>query len=709
VLITLLSVQFLFLEMLLIRWISTEVRVLAYLQNSVLVACFLGLGLGSRNSREPARMLPAMLSLLLLTFVIEDPLSWHVGEALTQGMAAFQDTVVWQNTGQFGPGYEYLKVALVGFSLFATLILLSAVVVAFAPFGQLLGRWMDECPRPIAAYSANILGSLIGIALFDVLTVGGTPPLVWLCIASAGTAGFVLLGDDKKLIKGVAVVVALALPVLPYTQQPDTRTLWSPYQKLSVSKLMVRSDLAKKDIECGTTVRVNDVGYMVMIDVSPTAESGPRDLFDPEMIPKSHYTMPYRLIGQRDDVLVVGSGAGNDVAATLAAGAKHVDAVEIDPTIVALGTELHPNKPYSDPKVTLTVDDARAFFRRDTGPYDLVWFGLLDSHTNPSAYTNVRLDHFVYTKESFADVKGLLKDDGIVVLFFEPIRPWIVDRLALGLRDTFGTDPLGFRVPMMNQCLGWGGMMMIAGSEAALAKIEQRVAENRDLGNEVTLMSDWEYDSWPITDDWPYLYLEYPSIPSFYLLVAVCCALLGLGLRRRLFQPGEDVNAPMMLLGCGFMLLEVAGVSRAALLFGSTWTVSAYIVGAILAMILLANLTASLKQFDPWRWPLWGLIATILALAFVPIAWLAALPVAARIVIGAAFFSVPVYFSGLIFVHLWAAAERKDLALGSNILGSLVGGIASTLSMIVGFLGITMMTLGVYLLAFLVARKRELG
>jgi len=31
------------------------------------------------------------------------------------------------------------------------------------------------------------------------------------------------------------------------------------------------------------------------------------------------------------------------------------------------------------------------------------------------------------------------------------------------------------------------------------------------------------------------------------------------------------------------MLLEVSGVSRAALLFGTTWVVNAYVVGAILA------------------------------------------------------------------------------------------------------------------------------
>ena len=42
------SVSFLvlFLELVLIRWIGTEIRIFAYLGNLVLVVCFFGVGLG---------------------------------------------------------------------------------------------------------------------------------------------------------------------------------------------------------------------------------------------------------------------------------------------------------------------------------------------------------------------------------------------------------------------------------------------------------------------------------------------------------------------------------------------------------------------------------------------------------------------------------------------------------------------------------------
>jgi hypothetical protein len=147
-------------------------------------------------------------------------------------------------------------------------------------------------------------------------------------------------------------------------------------------------------------------------------------------------------------------------------------------------------------------------------------------------------------------------------------------------------------------------------------------------------------------------------------------------------------------------------VNRAALLFGTTWVVNAYVVGAVLAMVLLANLVASRVRFDPAGWPFAGLVVSLLLLGLVPITALAALPTAARIVAGGAFIALPVFFSGLVFVSVWAASPRRDLALGSNLLGSLLGGLLSMLSMVIGFRALTFLTLAIYLGALLLLRRR---
>ena len=109
------------------------------------------------------------------------------------------------------------------------------------------------------------------------------------------------------------------------------------------------------------------------------------------------------------------SGAPASAAAALRHGASHVDAVEIDPLISTVGTRLHPEHPYSSPKVHLITNDARNYLRKCQDKYDVIIFGLLDSHTEFSGYSNMRVDNYVYTEESFRDARRLLNKDGILV------------------------------------------------------------------------------------------------------------------------------------------------------------------------------------------------------------------------------------------------------------------------------------------------------
>ena len=103
--------------------------------------------------------------------------------------------------------------------------------------------------------------------------------------------------------------------------------LWSPYYKITVSQE-----------GADTVVEVNNIFHQSMAPVEQ------KEYF---------YQWPYTVFGDTfDDVLILGAGSGTDVAAALRHGAKHVDAVEIDPVIIRLGREHHPDQPYSDPRVT---------------------------------------------------------------------------------------------------------------------------------------------------------------------------------------------------------------------------------------------------------------------------------------------------------------------------------------------------------------------
>jgi hypothetical protein len=199
------------------------------------------------------------------------------------------------------------------------------------------------------------------------------------------------------------------------------------------------------------------------------------------------------------------------------------------------------------------------------------------------------------------------------------------------------------------------------------------------------------------TDDWPYLYLPRRAVPKFHLVVGAAGLMLAAILKKRLFKPQEPAHVAMVLLGAGFMLLEVTAVSRAALLYGTTWKVNGYVVAAILSMALLANLVAVWLRPPVTGWPFVGLMLAILAIALVPTPWLASLPLGVRIAAGGAFLALPVFFSGVVFVQEWAAEPKRAAALGSNLIGSLLGGVASMLSMAIGFQALAFLTLAIYL------------
>src|SRR5204863_1011613 len=129
--------------------------------------------------------------------------------------------------------------------------------------------------------------------------------------------------------------------------------------------LEVSSASDGRRVRCGTVIRVNNVGYQLLLDLDPARMAAAPEKYPSAEIRTSHYVLPYELVGTRERVLVVGAGAGNDVAAALRAGARTVKAVEIDPVILEWGRERHPNAPYRSDRVTVSVDDARAFFRRD--------------------------------------------------------------------------------------------------------------------------------------------------------------------------------------------------------------------------------------------------------------------------------------------------------------------------------------------------------
>lgn len=700
----LISVVGLFLELMLIRWIGTEVRIFAYLQNTVLVVCFLGLGMGCFTCRQPVTARDVLLPWLLLTVLFAIPTTHSVFRSTSELLSVLGDLPIWYQEVSTDP---WRTTSHVGLGLALTFCLMAVLWEIFLPVGRILGRLFDDHPHVIWAYSVNVAGSLVGIGLFALASAFYLPPTAW--VVTAGAALLPFLGRGRERLVNLTLLAAIAVGTWVASLEADAeQVVWSPYQKLVLQHTANRHPALPGEY----LIKVNNVGYQGMLDLSPEGLQK-NDLVPPELRGLSQYDLPMRFHPRAERVLVVGAGSGNDVAGALRGGAQHVTAVEIDPAVIAMGRLRHPERPYDSPNVRVVLDDARSFFATTAEKYDVVIFGLLDSHTT-TAMTNARLDHYVYTRESLARARDLLVDGGIMVLSFEAQKPYIADRMARALKESFGRDPIAFRVPSSGA--GWGGVLFITGDPDTLRTAldgDQRLArqvETWQAANPLPLAG-----TTPVTtDDWPYIYLEDRRIPTLYLLLAVLLiALLGYA-RHRLKSPALGLrfwsrsNWHFFFLGAAFMLLEVQNISKASVVLGNTWQVNAVIIAGILCMILLANLIVAAWPRVPLPPVAAGLIATCVALYFFDLSRLAFLPDVTKAVLVGTLTTLPMLFSGIIFIDSFTRVARKDQALGANLIGALVGGLLQSVTFVTGIKALLLVVAGLYLLAMLTRPRGRL-
>lgn len=721
----LVSVLGLFLELLLIRWVSTEIRIFAYLQNTILVVCFLGLGMGCWDSgRRPFVLRDVLMPLAILVGLLAVPTTRVALGEISTLLNAFEDMEVWGSNAKIG--WERFLHPLAGLVL--TFMLLVLVWDIFVPFGRLLGRLLADHPRTIWAYSVNVAGSLVGIWLFVALSALDLPPVAWFAAVAALSLYFVGREKRAKALEFALLAAIVVAAGLAGWEAGALDSHWSPYQKLvtyATSELTEsrQSEQTSWDQLKGQrhfhyprggqyVIMVNNFGYQNMIDLDPDRVARDPEKFHPAMRGYSQYDIPARFHPRHEKVLIVGAGSGNDVAGALRNGAREVVAVEIDPVIIQLGKQHHPEKPYDDPRVRIVNDDARSYFATSPDKFDVIVFGLLDSHTT-TAMTNARLDHYVYTRESLQHAASLLNPGGVVVLSFWSQKSFITDRMATALAEVFGHQPLTFTLP--TSAYGWGGMQFVTGDQSTVAKQLAADAHLRDL------VEEWQKAD-PIsfagatrvsTDDWPYLYLEGPRIPVLYGLLAGLLVLLFL---RGIRQLGHGAIAcewdrqswHFFFLGAAFMLLEVQNVSKAAVVLGNTWVVNAVIISGILAMVLLANAVAAAWPRLPVGVAYVGLVGSCLGLYFLDLSRLAFLPYVSKATIVGGLTSLPMLFSGIVFIRSFAIADRKDVALGANLFGSLVGGLLQTMTFVVGIKALLVVVAALYLLA-LMTRGRNMA
>ena len=710
----LVSFLILFFELAAIRWFAATVVFLTFFTNLVLLASFLGMSAGLLTARRPQNLVQTALPVAMLAFAaaIATHLLYSQWAALTVSLG---DQLTSPQFIYFGAEYRpadpsrwVVPMWAVGGAFFAV------IALAFVGLGQVMGRAFNAIPNRVTAYSVDVLGSLTGIAAFAAVSYLQAPPTVWFVPIVALMLHFAGWRSPVQIAAAAAVLVLVGIGSHGLLVHGDV--FWSPYYKVAYAP---RSG----------AISTNDIGHQVMVRIDRQA---------------SAYLVPYLL--NRDaggapfeDVVVIGAGSGNDVAAALRAGAKRVDAVEIDPRINELGRRLHPNQPYSDARVAVHLDDGRSFVRNTERKYDLAVYAVVDSLVLHSGYSSLRLESFLFTPEAFADVKRTLKPGGVFVMYNYYRQGWVVGRLARMAEDVFGTKPLVLSLPhrpsirpqdSQQDAFTW---LLVGADSGRLEAIRAKFAQAESFWlygepakteaingfRRLAPAEHWnklapvQVDAAGIellpSDDWPQLYLRSREIPwapigQGMLAVAVLAAAILLAfapLRRA--RP----NWQMFFLGAGFMLLETKGVVHMALLFGGTWVVNSVVFFAILVMILGANLYVI--KVGPRRLaPYYALlVVALLVNTLVPMNAFLSLSPVARVIGSCLVVFVPVFFAGVIFAAAFRESRQPDADFGWNVAGIVVGGLSEHLSLVLGFNYLLLVALAYYLLSLAFGARRH--
>jgi hypothetical protein len=311
----------------------------------------------------------------------------------------------------------------------------------------------------------------------------------------------------------------------------------------------------------------------------------------------------------------------------------------------------------------------------------------------------------MFTEESFRAVRHVLRPGGVLVIYNYFREPWLVDRLANTAAVAFGEEPLVHVHPAKDQL----GVIVVGPRLRTLVKYPDPPSEVKAYNQGPPLAPPVRHTRdrsvVPATDNWPFLYMREPSLPSHYtsvlgivLLVSALSVfgVVGGAVRRWSWE--------FFFLGAGFMLLETKSIIQFALLWGSTWVVASLTIASVLVMALLANWTVAHVEVRRPRLVGAVLLALLAVNYFVPVGTIA---IGSRLIESLVYsllvFS-PIFCAGLLFGSSIKRSADVTVDYGANLLGSMVGGVAEYLSLLMGFQFLLILVGGFYIAALATRR-----
>jgi len=671
----------LYLELMIIRLHSSFFQLFSFFKNVSLLSCLLGLGIGYLFGHKKINSLKWVFPLLTLQitfmYLIKDtPITNLLQNPISEQWAMGQENA--QTIFQFLLIYS-----------FVIIIFLSNAVI-FVPLGHLVSRLMYGQDK-LKSYSWNLIGSLSGIILFSAMSFIWSPPSLWILVGFFIFIVFVRKTLLEISIPFISTLVLLFIILIP--KDLSKQEIYSPYQLIS---LQHNYSPQSPTID----VMVSNTWFQTPYDVTGNTEYNPAPL-------AANYKAPYDIRSKiPKKILIVGSGTGNDTAYALEKGVSQIDAVEIDPAIIHIGKKYHPQRPYQSDKVNVIQNDARNFIQHTQNKYDLIVYGLLDSHSSLSGKGGIRLDSYVYTVESFKEARKTLTDDGYLSLSFNLSEEALGLKIFAMLTKAFdGKEPLvishykqdtdKFRMQPYAFIIG--------------KKIDKNfIIENPNVSSVTFFQNKLKLSKIDIsTDNWPFFYMPQKVWPKSYIFIIFLIFVSSFFFIHRTSPISRNNFSPVcFFLGAGFMLVETKGITELALVYGSTWFVVSIVIAFVLIMAYLANLLV-INNTKIKLWVIYAFILFTISLGyFFTLIDHGTFSSITQKILTPTMLTLPMFFSGLAFSKQLSTEKTISIALSSNILGAIFGGLLEYNAMYFGYRSLYVLGFVMYMSAFIFSKRK---
>jgi hypothetical protein len=344
-------------------------------------------------------------------------------------------------------GNSSLQLAAVG----QLIIICLGLYVSFLPIGMyvsaLFSRRADDINR---LYFSDLAGAALACLMVVPLIARFGPISIIFGVAVALLAvGIYLSGTTSRVALGAGVVTMILLAVMAVSpgRAPEIRTEESkglrPDTATSASEWSALFRVDALELPLNTILFHDGIWGSAIWPWDGNPSSLTR--FDTD-----DRSVPFAALGDPPErVLIIGAAGGNEIQAALHFGAKHIDAVELNPATAKLLRGQYAE--YAGdvtrrPEVNYVVGDGRSYLAKSDDKYDLIWFVAPDSYAAANAASSgafVLSESYLYTTEMVQESVKHLTDRGMAVYQFGEKdyanRPNRTARLAVTARDAYGS------------------------------------------------------------------------------------------------------------------------------------------------------------------------------------------------------------------------------------------------------------------------------